>query len=822
MTPPSGTQADPSHRMAGLVAVQPEQLFRVVFEQAAVGIALIETATGRFLRVNQRYCEIVGLSRDDMTVTTFMAITHPDDLQAYLHNMEELKASRIHNFSMEKRFFRSDGSIGWIDLTVSPLWEAGEQPSFHIAVVQDITERKRTEALLETDRYTLELIASGASLTDVLDRLCRMFEDMSPGLLSSVLLMDQNRLRHGAAPSLPPSYRAAIDGVHIGPSIGSCGTAAYLQQQVIVADIANDPLWADYREIALKHHLRACWSTPIFSEDRSVLGTFAMYYREPRSPSAYDLKISEHATKLAAIVIERAQAEEAIRESEVQLRLSLDASQAGIWSWDAVNSVSTWDECYHRLYGFGPHDPVAYETWIARVHPEDWPRLEARVRTLLEPGTGDSWHEEFRARHPVKGERWMEGRACVERDSNGRAIRFAGIDRDVTERKRAEEALRMSEERFALAMQGANDGIWDWNILTNEAYHSPRWKALLGLQDDNLPCRAESFFQRIHPDDVDYVTAAVHAHLEQRIPYDLELRLRHQNGSYRWFRSSGQALWDNTGRPVRMVGALTDITDKKKAFDALQKAYQRLQALSREVRMAEEKERRRFSRELHDEFGQLLSALKFDVSRIADDLGRKPALKPSVVRKELIVAASKVDQLFTSLREMVRGLRPAVLEELGLIPAIQALAMEAQERSRLRCRVAADQEDFRKSCGPELESTLFRIAQELLTNVVRHAKATTATVTIGSEQGWIVLTVQDNGRGFDIHAVGKKNRFGLRGVQERAELLGGTVTIDSTRKVGTTVTVRIPIEFPMSNDSQVAPDRKRTIRSAKKRSRRGN
>lgn len=156
MTSPTGTQTDSSHRLADLVAFQPEQLFRAIFEQAAVGIALIETTTGRFLRVNQRYCEIVGLSRDDMTAMTFMAITHPDDLQTDLSNMEELKAGRIRDFCMEKRYFQSDGSIVWVDVAVSPLWEFGEQPSFHIAVVQDISERKRAEQNLAKLNDTLE------------------------------------------------------------------------------------------------------------------------------------------------------------------------------------------------------------------------------------------------------------------------------------------------------------------------------------------------------------------------------------------------------------------------------------------------------------------------------------------------------------------------------------------------------------------------------------------------------------------------------------------------------------------------------------------
>src|SRR5207244_9423275 len=138
---------------------------------------------------------------------------------------------------------------------------------------------------------------------------------LASGSLSSILLLDPNanRLRHGAAPSLPIAYTEAIDGIAIGPSVGSCGTAAYRAEPVIVSDIATDPLWADYRDLALAHGLRACWSTPILSSSGKVLGTFAIYYREPRSPTPLNHSVIGQVVHLASIAIEREQAEEALR-----------------------------------------------------------------------------------------------------------------------------------------------------------------------------------------------------------------------------------------------------------------------------------------------------------------------------------------------------------------------------------------------------------------------------------------------------------------------------------------------------------------------------
>ena len=150
--------------------------------------------------------------------------------------------------------------------------------------------------------------------------MCRLVEEQAHDVLASILLVEGERLRHGGAPSLPKAYTDAIDGVVIGPCVGSCGTAAYTRKQVIVEDIGTDPLWADYREAALPHGLRACWSMPIFSFDGKVIATFAMYYREPRSPSQRDQEIIEQITHLAGVAIQRKLGEEKLRSSEEALR----------------------------------------------------------------------------------------------------------------------------------------------------------------------------------------------------------------------------------------------------------------------------------------------------------------------------------------------------------------------------------------------------------------------------------------------------------------------------------------------------------------------
>jgi diguanylate cyclase (GGDEF)-like protein len=182
-----------------------------------------------------------------------------------------------------------------------------EGESLLIGASMDVTDWKRADALLVSGHHVLELIAGGAELPVVLDALCKRMEMHLPGAMCSILLLDPDgvHLRHAAGPSLPGAYSRAIDGVAIGPSVGSCGTAAYTGEQVIVADIANSPLWADYAELAEKYALRACWSTPFSSAGCKVLGTFAIYYRDPRKPDYNDMLAISHGTRLASVAVER-------------------------------------------------------------------------------------------------------------------------------------------------------------------------------------------------------------------------------------------------------------------------------------------------------------------------------------------------------------------------------------------------------------------------------------------------------------------------------------------------------------------------------------
>jgi PAS domain S-box-containing protein len=252
---------------------------------------------------------------------TFLGRLHPDDRDRVYQQIQDALA-RGGRFAHAERIVRPDGSIRELDSIGEVLVDANGQPAGLIGTCRDVTEdRIRERALqrgqrLETgERRALEMLAAGVALPDILDVIAHSIEELDHGSIVSILTLDETgtRMRSLAGPSMPADFARQIDGTQIGPMIGSCGTAMYRRERVIVEDIATDPLWVDFRHLALPHGLRACWSSPLVGSDGRLLGSFAVYYKQPRGPSKDSIDLVSRASHIAGIAIERRQLDDRLR-----------------------------------------------------------------------------------------------------------------------------------------------------------------------------------------------------------------------------------------------------------------------------------------------------------------------------------------------------------------------------------------------------------------------------------------------------------------------------------------------------------------------------
>ena len=437
---------------------------------------------------------------------------------------------------------------------------------------REVAARRRSEAMLSGQHEVLQMMLRDAPLPEVLHRLCVAVEQQSDtGALASILLLEDDCLRHGAAPSLPADYSRAIDGMRIGPAVASCGTAAFEAKAIIVDDIQRSPLWKGYREIADRSGLRACWSTPVLASDGRVLGTFAMYYRHPQKPAAADWNVIDITARAAAIAIERSQVEaerryrvEALRRKDEQLSAALAASDTGTYRWNPhTNEYTYFDENLARLFGFTFDDHiVAPGDFLHRVHPDDQPAV---IDRLLLARDGAGLEMEYRVNLPDGSTRWLydrgkyvEGEDCL-----------VGACTDITARKRAEQASRESERQFRTMADAIPQLAWMTDPDGCIYWYNQRWYDYTGTSADEV--LGWGWQRVLDPHELPRVLAKWAAAVHDGAPWEDSFSIRGRDGEYRLFLSRATPIRDSSGDVVRWFGTNTDISDHVKSQEALRR-----------------------------------------------------------------------------------------------------------------------------------------------------------------------------------------------------------------------------------------------------------
>jgi two-component system cell cycle sensor histidine kinase/response regulator CckA len=660
---------------------------------------------------------------------------------------------------------------------------------------------RKARTFEEGQRLVLERAAGGVPLRNLLEDITLLIERQRPGhMMCSLLLVDRAHgcVRHGAAPSLPADFVRRIDGSSIGPQAGSCGTAAYLGERVIVEDIATHPAWVDYRAFALPHGLRACWSSPIFSASRDVLGTFAMYYREPRGPDADDLELVEHATHLAAVAIQRDRAEAALRKTMLMRQIvfdgvvdvlySIDVDAHGAFRFQCVNQAFT------RATGLAEADVVG--RLVSDVIPEPaYTAVLERYRTCIRERRTMRWDEV--SAYPT-GTRYGAVSISPVFDDDGVCTTLVGTVHDVTERKAAEERIRyqaalLDRASDAIVVRDLDGTVRYWNEGATRVYG---WTAAeaLGRRVTDL----------IYPGDTDAFERA------QRCVNDLgawkgEIEQRHKGGGALTIDASWTLLRDEQGMPLSVLAINTDVTERKKVDRHLLRS-QRMESLGQLAgAIAHDFNNILAAILANTTMGKLEAAADAASGQFFDEIERAGARATALVRqiltfsrdqapkRELVSLPAIVEE---SLR-LVRATAPRTIElDTTIAPDVPAILAESTQVHQVIMNLCTN---ATHAIGDGAGRVSLRVDRAQLE---RGLVDSTVELLPGT---YARLVVEDTGAGmsdatlerifdpfFTTKAAGKGTGLGLAVVHGIMKSHQGGIVVRTTPGLGTTFTLYFP------------------------------
>jgi two-component system sensor histidine kinase UhpB len=479
-------------------------------------------------------------------------------------------------------------------------------------------------------------------------------------------------------------------------------------------------------------------------------------------------------------ITERKRTEEELRKSEERLRLTLEANSEGVWDWDIPSGKAFFSPRYSGMLGYEPEEfPKDYAGWKELVHPEDFERVDQAHAAHIHERK--QFCVEFRMRKKTGDWCWIRSRGTViERDAEDRAIRMVGTHLDITERKRAEMALRESEETSRTTFEQAAVGIAHVGTDGRWLRVNDKLCAILGYPREEL---MQLTFQDItYPEDLDKDLNYVRQVLSGEInTYSNEKRYIRKDRSLVWANLTVSLVRNDAGEPKHLISVVEDITRRKQAEVELRE-------LSGRLIKAQEKERAWLAKELHDGLSQNLALLAIEL----DQLAQHPPENPAQVSVRMEAVSARVKELAEDVHHLSHGLHPSILEHVGLAAALKGFCRELEHSRSVAVHFTA--RDVPNMLPKEVSLCLYRVAQEALQNVAKHSGAKQATVEVRVAGDEIHMRIADDGKGFDLLSQTTTDSIGLVGMRERIGLVHGEIRWDTQPGQGTTVDVCVPFQ----------------------------
>jgi PAS domain S-box len=411
--------------------------------ESVVGVVWeADAQTFEFTYISNNITSILGYTQEEwMSDPDFWASHIHEDDRTWAVTYCQTQTQEGQNHIFDYRMVKADGSMMWIKDLVSVVLEDGK-PRLLRGVMVDITESKLLANLDNLEKTVLEQIAKKEhDLPGIMDTYMKGIEDLIPHMKCSLMQIANSRMYTLAAPSLPAEYINSIEGLPIGNHVGSCGTAAYRKEKIIVSDIATNELWTDYREIPLKYQLRACWSYPIIDSEDNVLAVFGLYYDGIKTPNDTEQEVIQRSAAILKVILESRLRARLIEEAASLIAQGQELANFGSWQWEIMDNKVQWSDVLYSIYGVDKRNHVpTYEGYLAMLHPDDKERINDTIFDAL--GSYEDIVFDERIIRPGGEVRYLKSWGRVIRDEKGIPQRMIGACLDVTEAKKTESKLR--------------------------------------------------------------------------------------------------------------------------------------------------------------------------------------------------------------------------------------------------------------------------------------------------------------------------------------------------------------------------------------------
>jgi PAS domain S-box-containing protein len=490
---------------------------------------------------------------------------------------------------------------------------------------------------------------------------------------------------------------------------------------------------------------------------------------------------------IAEDITERKSAVDALKAAEDRIGLIIDTIPTMVWRLGPDGRLDFVNQRWIDYTGASLEQAIREP--VAVVHPDDRPRV---LETWLQDmNAGEPSEDEMRLRRADGEYRWFLVRTVPLRGERGEIVSWYGSNTDIEDRRRADETVRQRENQLAEAQHIANVGSWDWDLSRGRGTWSDECYRIFGIEPGASDF-CEQVMAMILPDDRPHLVSTFDRAVEGKAAYEIEYRILRRDGGERILRSLADIGRDERGVAVKVLGTTQDVTKLRRAEYELKATTEQLRALSARVQSAREEEGIRIAREIHDEVGGTLTTLRWDLEAVKKTVSEPGRSWPAdELRDKLTAMLELTDTMINIVRRIASDLRPVVLDVLGLEEAIEWQSRQFQERTGIavHCESAITNVEL----NPKQSTAVFRIFQEALTNVLRHAHASRVDVTVVEDTGEFVLMISDNGRGITERERAGELSIGLLGMHERAHLIGGEIDVSGVDGEGTTVTLRVPL-----------------------------